>query len=195
MPTVLTTGFGPFPPYPDNPSWDALEVAQPQLPDGWRLARVRLDVAWSRAALQLLAAIAADVRVVVAFGQADDPSFRVERFAVNACDRALADVDGRRFDADHIAVDGPAAYETKLPRERVLAALRARALPAVESHSAGGYLCNYLFYRLMHATHAASSLTAGFVHVPPTRRVALATTAEAMSIVIGECARYSESSN
>src|SRR5262245_30596422 len=144
VPTVLATGFGPFPPYRDNPSWDALALAAPVLPDAWRLARVRLDVAWQRAPTQLLDAIAADVRVVVAFGQADDAMFRIERFAVNACDRTLADIHDVRFEADRIVADGPAAYETKLPRERLLSALRARAIPATESHSAGGYLCNFL---------------------------------------------------
>ena len=194
MPTVLATGFGPFPPYRDNPSWDALAIATPPLPAGWRLARMRLDVAWQRAAKQLLEAIDHEVRVVVAFGQADDAMFRVERFAVNACDRALQDVDGARFDGDRIVAHGPAAYETKLPRERVLTALREQSIPAVESHSAGGYLCNFLFYRLMHATRDAP-IVAGFVHVPPTQRTTLATTARAMSIAIGESVRYSESSS
>ena len=194
MPTVLASGFGPFPPYADNPSWDALTLAEPVLPKGWRIARVRLDVAWQRAPMRLLEALDADVRVVVAFGQADDPMFRVERFALNACDRALADVDGVRFAADRIAADGPPAYETALPRERLIGALRAQSIAAVESHFAGGYLCNCLFYQLMHATRAAP-IVAGFVHVPPTQRAPLAITARAMSIAIEESVSYSESSS
>jgi pyroglutamyl-peptidase len=194
VPTVLATGFGPFPPYADNPSWDALAIAAPRLPSGWRLARVRLDVAWQRGPAQMLSALDEDVRVVVAFGQADDSTIRVERFALNACDRALADVDGVRFGDDCIAAGGPAAYETNLPRERLLAALHAQSIAAVESHFAGGYLCNCVFYRLMHAT-VATPLVAGFVHVPPVPRMPLAITARAMSIAIAECVRYSESSS
>jgi pyroglutamyl-peptidase len=45
--------------------------------------------------------------------------------------------------------------------------LRAEGIPAVASRDAGGYLCNYLFYGLMHLLAAEDSgAIGGFVHVP-----------------------------
>jgi pyroglutamyl-peptidase len=40
-------------------------------------------------------------------------------------------------------------------------------VPAAESRNAGGFLCNFAFYHLMHrlATHA-EKVIGGFVHVP-----------------------------
>ncbi len=185
MGTILVSGFGPFPPHDDNPSWDALVDAAPRLPKGWRLDRVRLDVAWE--AETLIERLAPDVRLVVAFGQADDPALRIERFAVNASNRALLDVDGAAYDRDVIEVSGPSAYQTRLPRQALLARLAGNDFTAVESHFAGGYLCNYTFYRLMHALADKPDVAAGFVHVPPSSRLAVARTRTAMETII-ECA-------
>lgn len=187
MNTVLASGFGPFPPHDDNPSWDALVNAAPRLPNGWRLDRVCLDVAWDRAAQSLLDRLTEDVRLVVAFGQADDPAVRIERFAVNASNRALLDIDGATFGRDSIVETGPSAYETRLPRQALLARLAAHDFNAVESHFAGGYLCNYTFYRLLHALADRPAVAAGFVHVPPSWRLAIPRTRAAMETII-ECA-------
>jgi pyroglutamyl-peptidase len=191
MVTVLTSGFGPFPPYAENPSWDALRIAKPQLPAGWRLARVRLDVAWNRAAETLLDYLDDDVRIVIAFGQADDSVIRVERFAVNAADRTLADIDHARFQAEVIDPAGPAAYATGLPWQPLLTTLAADGLPAIESHFAGGYLCNFIFYRLMATLADRSGVVGGFVHVPPTTRLPLEKTRSAMERIIETAVAHS----
>ncbi len=195
MTTVVVSGFGPFPPYTDNPSWDALVDAAPRLPAGWRLQRVRLDVAWNRAANTLLDELDDDVRAVIAFGQADDAAIRIERFAVNACDRSLADVDGLRFETDSITADGPAAYTTALPRRHLHDRLAKAGLPVIESHFAGGYLCNFTFYRLMHHLRNRTATPAGFVHVPPIARLPLARTRAAMELVIESVVDYSRVSS
>lgn len=195
MPTVLVSGFGPFPPHADNPSWDALIDAQPRLPPQWRMDRVRLDVAWQRAAEALLPKLDGDVRVVIAFGLADDPALRVERFAINASNALLTDIDGTRFEDDTIITPGPAAYTTGLPRRQLLDALTGAGYPAIESHFAGGYLCNHTFYRLMHAVADRPDITAGFVHVPPTAKLALPRTRAAMELIIETVVGYSVDSS
>ncbi len=191
MPTVLVSGFGPFPPHADNPSWDALVEAAPQLPPQWRMDRIRLDVAWQRAPETLLARFDADVRVVIAIGLADESALRVERFAVNASNALLTDIDGTRFEDDAIIASGPAAYATGLPRRRLVDALTGAEYPTTESHFAGGYLCNHTFYRLMHAVADRPDIIAGFVHVPPTSKLALVRTRAAMELIIETAVGYS----
>lgn len=185
MPTLLASGFGPFPGFPENASRDALRRVRPTLPDGWSFERITLDVAWARAADDLIAAIDDDTRIVVAFGQADDDPIRLERFALNAPDRALEDVDGHRLLQQHIHTDGPAAYETGLPIGRLLDSIECPDVSVVESHYAGGYLCNFTFYRLMHlVTRQRPDLVAGFIHVPPAGRQGLDSTAVAVQMIL-----------
>ena len=185
MATVLTSGFGPFPGAPDNASWNALRAAQPDLPPGWNLQRVHLEVAWSRAADTLLERIDQDTRIVLAFGQADDDPIRVERFALNAPDTTLADIDGEFPSDRQICAEGPPAYETGLPIAALLEAIAAEGAAVTESHYAGGYLCNFTFYRLMHLVATEhNGLVAGFIHVPPANRLNLTTTARAIQRTI-----------
>jgi pyroglutamyl-peptidase len=111
---------------------------------------------------------------------------RLERFALNAPDLTLEDVDGRRPPARYIREDGPAAYESGLPIERLLT-LEVPEATLVESHYAGGYLCNFTFYEVMHlVARERRDLTAGFVHVPPAARQPLAVTTRAMRSIIEE---------
>lgn len=195
MPTLLASGFGPFPGAPDNASWDALECIRPNLPPGWRLRRLPLDVAWHRAVDDVIAAIDDDTRAVVAFGQADDDPIRLERFALNAPSRDLEDVDGLRLNARWIVATGPAAYESSLPIEALLTSIEIQGARLVESHYAGSYLCNFTFYRLMHlAATRRPDLVAGFVHVPPAARLDLATTASVMERLIEAVAAHAASS-
>lgn len=190
MPTLLISGFGPFPGAPVNASWDALQLADPALPEGWTLRRVRLDVVWDRAAAELIKSIDQDTAAVVAFGQADDPLIRLERFALNAPDPTLPDAEGLCLTDPYIEVGGPNAYESGLPIRERLIDLDIPGATLVESHHAGTYLCNFTFYRLMHlvAEHR-SDLVAGFVHVPPAERQSLAITAQAMQAIIEKVAR------
>jgi pyroglutamyl-peptidase len=185
MADILATGFGPFGRHARNASWDALELAAPTLPHGTAWRRVRLDVDWSLAVGQLLGAITPETRWVIAFGVADDADIRIERFALNAADRTTPDTAGVRFTADRIRFDGPAAYETGLPRDDLLNRLRHCGLPARESHYAGSYLCNFAFYQLMdRVTEQRPDLVAGFVHVPPADRLGLSETARAIATII-----------
>jgi pyroglutamyl-peptidase len=184
-PEIIATGFGPFGKHRRNASWEALQMAEPALPEGVRLRRLLLDVDWERAPRRLLDAIAPDTRWVVAFGVADEGLVRIERFAINAADRDTPDVAGARFPSDHLIDDGPAAYESGLPCAALLRRLRDHGLPARESHHAGSYLCNCTFYHVMHhvAQHAPH-VVAGFVHVPAEGRLALSATARAIAMVI-----------
>ena len=62
---------------------------------------------------------------------------------------------------------GPAAYLATLPVRAAVAALRAEELPAELSMSAGTFVCNHVFYGLMHlAATRRHPFRGGFLHVP-----------------------------
>lgn len=66
-----------------------------------------------------------------------------------------------------IAADGPAAYFSTLPIKAIVRALRAQGITAGVSQTAGTFVCNHVFYGLMHhAAQLAAPIRAGFIHVP-----------------------------
>lgn len=93
----------------------------------------------------------------------------IEAVAVNLMDWPIerADISGQSVSRRPVAGDGPAAYLTTVPVEKILCAWRERGIPGYLSQSAGSYLCNMSFYL---AARAASELglatMVGFVHVP-----------------------------
>src|SRR4029078_5819252 len=91
----------------------------------------------------------------------------VERVAVNVQDADIPDNDGAQpVDAPVIA-GGPSAYLATLPVRAAVAALRAQELPAQLSMSAGTFVCNHVFYGLMHfSATGRRRFRAGFLHVP-----------------------------
>lgn len=193
MPKLLITGFGPFAQHEKNASWEGVDRARPILPPDWQLEKLHVPVRWREAPEHVIGALADDVRAIVAFGQADDPEIRLERIAVNATNRTIEDVDGERFDAEHIEPDGPPAYYTGLPYQRLLTALRRDQIPTRVSLHAGGYLCNFTFYRVMHHVHhRRGDLVGGFVHVPDLEKMDLDLLTRGVEVIAREVADYAD---
>jgi pyroglutamyl-peptidase len=60
----------------------------------------------------------------------------------------------------------PAAYFSTLPIKAMAAALQRAGIPAEVSQTAGTFVCNHVFYGLMHALRRRPGVRGGFVHVP-----------------------------
>jgi pyroglutamyl-peptidase len=53
-----------------------------------------------------------------------------------------------------------------LPIKAMLSALLEAGIPAEISQTAGTYVCNHVFYGLMHALAERPGVRGGFVHIP-----------------------------
>jgi len=165
---VLVTGFEPFGGEKLNASLEAVRRLPARI-GALEIVTAELPTSYARSLPALEAAIArAKPAIVLCVGQAGDRAhLSVERVAVNLQDARIADNDGAApVDACCIA-GGPAAYLATLPVRAAVAALRAAELPAALSMSAGTFVCNHVFYGLMH--HAAMRrhpYRGGFLHVP-----------------------------
>jgi pyroglutamyl-peptidase len=117
-------------------------------------------------ALERLHAVTPDV--VLMLGQAARRSrITPERVAINIDDFPIADNAGNQPRGEPIVDGGPVGYFSTLPLAAIVGALKARQIPAAISNSAGTYLCNRLFYRVMHCIAVERlPIQAGFVHVP-----------------------------
>jgi pyroglutamyl-peptidase len=165
--TILLTGFEPFNGASINPSWEAARALDGWSGPGFQVVARQLPCEFGRVNIALLEAVAAvHPDIVIAVGQAGGrPEISLERVAINIDDAVYADNAGAQPVDNAIIADGPAAYFSTLPIKAIVRALRLRGFPAGVSQTAGTFVCNHVFYGLMH--HAAgSALKAGFIHVP-----------------------------
>ena len=169
--TVLLTGFEPFNQATINPAWEAvraLEGWQGEI-DGHRFrVEVRQLPCVFGQANQSIAAMVDELHpdVVIAVGQAGGRAeISVERVAINVDDASILDNGAQQPVDTRIVEDGPAAYFSTLPIKAIVRALREQGLIAGVSQTAGTFVCNHVFYGLMHHT-AGQAIKAGFIHVP-----------------------------
>jgi pyroglutamyl-peptidase len=163
---VLVTAFEPFGGETVNAS-DAAMRGLPRQHEDWRLRFARLPTAFGSAVPALFAAIEMErPDLVLCLGEAGGRAhLSLERVAINRDDARIADNAGERPVDRPVIVGGPERYDTSLPVEEACAAMLAAGILAEISDSAGAFVCNHVFYHLMHRV-AGSVLRGGFVHVP-----------------------------
>ena len=165
---ALVTGFEPFGGDRINPSLEAL-ARLPRRLGGLDVVTAALPVAYRGALLSLREQIAGCVPdIVLCTGLAGGRSeLSLERVAINVDDGRIPDNEGEQPIDRPVVAGGPAAYFATLPIKAATAALRDAGLPAAVSNSAGTFLCNHVFYGLMHeAALGGHRFRAGFLHVP-----------------------------
>ena len=168
-PVVLLTGFDPFGGETINPSWEAVKTLDGEIIHGHRVVAVQLPTVFSRSRRALRAALARHAPVlVVCVGQAGGRSaISLERIAINVDDARIADNDGAQPIDAPVVRGAPAAYFSTLPIKAMRDALLAAGIPAEVSQTAGTFVCNHVFYALMHALSALPRrVRGGFVHIP-----------------------------
>jgi len=169
--TVLLTGFEPFNKATINPAWEAVRALE-----GWQgeagghhfQVEVRQLPCVFGDANEAIAALVTELHpdVVIAVGQAGGRAeISVERVAINVDDASILDNDGQQPVDVRIVDDGPAAYFSTLPIKAIVRAMRGQGLIAGVSQTAGTFVCNHVFYGLMHHV-AGQPIKAGFIHVP-----------------------------
>jgi pyroglutamyl-peptidase len=163
---ALVTGFEPFGGDRVNPSFEALERLPARL-GTLDIATRALPVLFERALPALRKAVASTAPdIVLCVGLAGGrPALSLERVAINVDDARIPDNGGDQPIDRPVVPGGPAAYFTTLPIKAAVAALREAGLPAMVSNSAGTFLCNHVFYGLMHEA-ADARFRGGFLHVP-----------------------------
>ncbi|UTA53585.1 pyroglutamyl-peptidase I [Lysobacter soli] len=165
---VLLTGFAPFGGESTNPSWEAVQALEGEVVAGHRIVARCLPVEFDASLHALQHALDELVpSLVICVGQAGGRAqMSLERVAINVIDARIPDNAGAQPIDEPVAADGPAAYFTSLPIKAMLAALRNAGFPAEISQTAGTYVCNHVFYALMHALRGLPGVRGGFVHIP-----------------------------
>lgn len=168
LPRVLLTGFDPFGGETVNPSWEAVRRLDAQIVRRHQIVALQLPTCFGRSLRTLRAALTRhEPALVICVGQAGGRSrVSLERVAINVDDARIADNAGRQ-PVDRAVIRGaPAAYFSTLPIKAQLGALQRAGLPAEISQTAGTFVCNHVFYGLMHALRDTPQVRGGFVHIP-----------------------------
>lgn len=168
MRPLLVTGFEPFGGETRNPSQEIALALDGRRVGGHPVVGAVLPCVFGRSLAELRRLLRRHRPVVVlCLGQAGGrPDLTPERVAVNVNDARIPDNAGAQPVDTPVVRGGPVAYWSTLPVKAIVAALRARRWPASVSHSAGTFVCNHVFYGLMHALRRSRTTRAGFLHVP-----------------------------
>lgn len=165
--TVLLTGFEPFNKETVNPAWEAVRALAGWAGEGFTVEVRQLPCVFGAAQEVLKDAIGSlNPELVIAVGQAGGRvDLSVERVAINVDDAPIQDNAQQQLVDEPVVPGGPAAYFSTLPIKAIVRGLRDAGLPASVSQTAGTFVCNHVFYGLMHHT-AGTATRAGFIHIP-----------------------------
>jgi pyroglutamyl-peptidase len=166
--SILLTGFAPFAGAEVNPSWVAVTAVARRWSSPEQLHIAVLPVEFGAAAVrmdELLDEHRPDTVVAVGLAAGRD-RVTPERVAINVDDARIPDNAGQAPIDRPIIEGGPAAYFSTLPIKAAVDAVQSAGIPAQVSQSAGTFVCNHVFYLLMHAARSRGGIRAGFVHVP-----------------------------
>lgn len=184
--TVLLTGFEPFNQQPVNPAWETVRALDGWSGDGFTVVARQLPCVFGGALAALHEAIGATrPSIVIAVGQAGGRhDITVERVAINVDDAPIVDNAGAQVVDEPVVADGPVGYFSTLPIKAIVHALRGAGIPASVSQTAGTFVCNHVFYGLMHALRDDPAIRAGFIHIPflPQQAAAHPTPAPSMAL-------------
>ena len=168
---VLITGFGPFPGAPYNPTPPLvarlLRLRRPALGDVEMVGHI-FHVTYATVDRELPELIARHrPHAILMFGLADRTAHvRIETRARNAVTTRFPDADRNRARKGSIA-GGAGARMFGPHTAKLLRAAEGSGVDARPSRDAGSYLCNYLSWRAIEATHGSDGpRLAAFVHVP-----------------------------
>ena len=105
---------------------------------------------------------------VIMLGQAGGRNaINLETTAKNVMNGSNPDNAGFRPDHVPVVAGGADTLRSTLPIDKMIRAVEALGIPCVESGCAGEYVCNALFYGMLH--HNKGSVPTGFIHVPYVR--------------------------
>ncbi len=170
-PKVLLTGFDAFAGEAVNPSWLAVQALHGHSVLGRKLVAAQLPTVFDTSLARLHQLLTLHrPELVVCVGQAGGrTALSLERVAINVNDARIPDNAGAAPIDTPVVAGGPAAYFSTLPIKAMLRAMQTGGVAADVSQTAGTFVCNHVFYGLMHflATQRGLANTrGGFIHVP-----------------------------
>ncbi|ASD64625.1 pyroglutamyl-peptidase I [Bdellovibrio bacteriovorus] len=165
---ILLTGFEPFLGEPVNPSQILLENIKRDLTFNDQVHTLLLPVSFAKAPRLVAAAMAMqDYDCVLMLGQAGGrKNICLERVGLNWNETEKPDEDGSTPVRGTISSQAPPALFTTAPVEQWMQILKEHQIPVEISLSAGGYVCNNVYFKTLQVLGSSPETEACFIHVP-----------------------------
>ncbi|MBW8348793.1 pyroglutamyl-peptidase I [Bacillus sp. IITD106] len=166
---VLMTGFDPFGGEKINPALEAVKQLDGKVFEGVEIVAQEVPTVFHESIKIVIDSIEQHKPdVIICVGQAGGRTqVTPERIAINIDDARIPDNKDNQPIDEPIYEDGPAAYWTTLPIKRIVHEMKKVGVPAAVSNSAGTFVCNHLFYGVMHYLEKnAPHIRGGFIHIP-----------------------------
>ncbi|MDP7988890.1 pyroglutamyl-peptidase I [Bacillus sp. MHSD_36] len=169
MKTVLLTGFDPFGGESINPAWEVAKSLHEKTVGEYKIISKQVPTVFQKS-IQVLKEYIEELNpeMIICIGQAGGrPDITIERVAINVDDARIADNEGNQPVDVPVVEEGPAAYWSTLPMKAIVKRLQEEGIPASVSQTAGTFVCNHLFYGLMHELEKYDKkMKGGFIHIP-----------------------------
>ncbi len=167
---ILLTGFEPFGEFIRNSSYDSIRELDNTNIAEFNVIVKKLPVSYKNAGKELEKYVKQyKPQIAISFGMGTE-YIQFESVALNINYATRKDNDGVIIEEEEeIIPKKPPIYRTTLPYKKIYDALKEEKIPLIKSFHAGTYLCNNIFYHLMHFAEKYGIIRAGFVHVPPTK--------------------------
>ena len=167
---IILTGFEKFGNFKRNPSLEAIKDLEDET-----VKIITVPVCFQDAKRIAREIMQEDVKGVISFGLADGrANISVEAIAINVMDDRSKDNCGYRASGEKIYRDGKDAYFSTLDFYGTVKELRKNRIPSYVSYSAGGFVCNTLFYSLLYYREKFKrDIPVGFVHFPSSEDIVL----------------------
>jgi pyroglutamyl-peptidase len=166
---VLLTGFDPFGGELINPALEAVMKLDRKKVGNITIISKKVPTAFGEA-IATLEGFMKEVNpvLIICVGQAGGrPDLTIERVAINVNDARIPDNNGQQPIDTPIIQGGPVGYWSTLPIKAIVKKLRDNGVPASVSQTAGTFVCNHIFYGLMHLlNNAGNKARGGFIHIP-----------------------------
>jgi len=169
MKKVLITGFDPFGDDSVNPALEAVKKLAGIVTEKYEVQVREIPTVFNKSLKYLEKAILQiQPDIVICVGQAGGRSdITVERIAINVNDARIPDNEGNQPVDTPVVEGGPVAYWSTLPIKAMVKEMRDKGIPASVSQTAGTFVCNHLFYGLMHQLAQLNDPPiGGFIHIP-----------------------------
>ncbi|MDR2993768.1 MAG: pyroglutamyl-peptidase I [Bacillus cereus] len=169
MKTVLLTGFDPFGGESINPAWEVAKSLHEKTIGEYKIISKQVPTVFHES-ISILKEYIEELNpeIIICIGQAGGrPDITIERVAINIDDARIADNEGNQPVDVPVVEEGPAAYWSTLPMKAIVKKLREEGIPSSVSQTAGTFVCNHLFYGLMHELEKHDKkIKGGFIHIP-----------------------------
>ena len=146
---ILITGFEPFGSRKTNNSWEVAKAFR----NRDEIKVLQLPVSFSRShglVIDQIEKQCYDLILMIGETSSTNDYLRLERVAINLKDSINTDNDEVIADEEILVEDASPAYFTKFPLKKIVAKLKESGYPAKISNSAGTFVCNSLYFNILH---------------------------------------------